>query len=104
MNKKTKIYLLTGTVIVIIGVFEWIISPLVFPEIPALTPWISFIVFLIGIYFYERAWNERKIERGEKTREQIKKEEMTWKQWALIYIGFVISVIVIAFIILIAIG
>lgn len=60
MNNKTKIYIIIGVVISFVGLFEWIISPLMFPELIALAPWLSFIVFLLGLYFFERAWNENK--------------------------------------------
>lgn len=56
----------------LIGIFEWLISPFAFPKTPALAPWLSFIVVLIGAYFLERAWNENKIQKGETTREEIR--------------------------------
>jgi len=104
MNNKTKIYIIIGVVISFVGLFEWIISPLIFPELIALASWLSFIVFLLGLYFFERAWNENKIHKGELTREEIKKKEMTWKQWALLFIGFILSIVVIAVVIILLIG
>jgi uncharacterized membrane protein len=104
MNKKTKSYSILGVIFLLIGIFEWIISPLAFPEIPTLAPWLSFIIFLIGLYFFERAWNENRIQKGEITREQIKAKEMTWKQWALIFIGFIVIVFVIVLIMVIMLG
>ena len=55
---KLYLYILLGIIILLTG-FELILAS-VYHWHTTLSPWLSFIVMLIGVYFFEKAFDEKK--------------------------------------------